>query len=354
MTVVRTRKQGGRKPRARCIADSVSVGCLLVAAVSTTVRADPTPSSRNLAQVLFDQARELMAAGKYADACRKFDESQRLDPGGGTLLNLALCHEKEGRLASAWGELREALDAARRDRRAEREKLASEHLAAVEPRLPFLKVQVTRIDGAPKVEVRLDGTLLTDSALDTPIPVDPTDHVVEARAAGRKPWMARTSLHEQEHATLVVPVLRDALTEGGGSQPVGGATSSAASSASSGKRTAAYVAGGVAIAALGVGTYFGVAAIHDNDKTGCSDTCPDQQSEDRNSKVNTEAWVANIGFGVGIVGAGLAVYWLLTAPPSDPAPPVARSAAESERRVPLIVAPLSDRSGAFVGWRATW
>src|SRR5256885_1547996 len=108
-----------------------------------------------MAQALFDEARELLAAGKYPEACRKFAESQRLDPGGGPVLNLALCHEKEGKIATAWADFREALGAARRDRRAERENLAREHLETLEPRLPRLTV---RVASDARVEVTLDGT----------------------------------------------------------------------------------------------------------------------------------------------------------------------------------------------------
>src|SRR6185312_7721257 len=72
------------------------------------------------AQALFDEGKRLMADKKFAEACPKLVESQRLDPGGGTLLAIALCHEGQGKWATAWGDFNVALSEARRENRAER------------------------------------------------------------------------------------------------------------------------------------------------------------------------------------------------------------------------------------------
>ena len=71
-------------------------------------------SEQAAAEALFNQARDLMNAKQYGDACPKFAESQRLDPAPGTLLNLATCYERNGQIASAWVTYKEAATAARK------------------------------------------------------------------------------------------------------------------------------------------------------------------------------------------------------------------------------------------------
>src|SRR4051812_18986266 len=65
------------------------------------------------AEALFQDGRRLMGAGQYEAACRKFAASQRLDPGVGTMLNLADCHEQLGLTATAWAEYHDIVAAAR-------------------------------------------------------------------------------------------------------------------------------------------------------------------------------------------------------------------------------------------------
>ena len=68
-----------------------------------------------VAQALYDEARQLVAAEKFEQACPKFKASYELDPAGGTLLNLADCYERQGKTAQAWTTFKDALEAARHD-----------------------------------------------------------------------------------------------------------------------------------------------------------------------------------------------------------------------------------------------
>ena len=50
----------------------------------------------------YEEARERMQEQRFAEACELFEESQRLDPQLGTLLHLADCQERDGKLARAY------------------------------------------------------------------------------------------------------------------------------------------------------------------------------------------------------------------------------------------------------------
>lgn len=141
-----------------------------------------------LAETLYRQARELSAAGNYAEACPKFAESYRLDPATGTLLNLAACHEAEGKTATAWIEYSDALAASRRDKRAVRVKYAQDRMTELEPKLSRLTLVVPVETDEPELALFLNGTPVGRAARGVATPVDPGRHVVEAKAPGRKPF----------------------------------------------------------------------------------------------------------------------------------------------------------------------
>ncbi len=86
----------------------LSLVVLVLCCAEPRLAAAQTETRAAVADALYRQARDLMAAGKYEEACPKFAESQRLDPATGTLLNLAACHEKQGKLATAWLEYSDA------------------------------------------------------------------------------------------------------------------------------------------------------------------------------------------------------------------------------------------------------
>jgi hypothetical protein len=170
-------------------------------------------ADRVLATELFREGRSLLAEKRYAEACRKLQESERLDPSGGTLLNLALCHELEGRTAMAWSEFHEAIAVARRDERDDREEEARRHIEALEPRLARLTIAVPPSAQLPELTVRLDGALIRAPAWGATIPIDRGAHVVDVEAPGRVAWRASIEIEgEGTGKTVEIPRLEPVAT----------------------------------------------------------------------------------------------------------------------------------------------
>src|SRR5208283_1046759 len=90
----------------------VAIFVLLGVSGSSRAQSPTTGGDKVASQALFEDARKLLVEGKYAEACPKFADSQRLDPSPSTLLNLANCWERSGKAATAWATYREAESAA--------------------------------------------------------------------------------------------------------------------------------------------------------------------------------------------------------------------------------------------------
>ena len=121
---------------------SLSLACAAspIASYEGTTRADASLADKAAAQSLFDEGRKLMSAGKYAEACPKLAESQKLDPGVGTQFHLSDCYEKLGQTASAWAGFLEAASSTKSMGQGDREKVARDRAAALAPRLSKLTI----------------------------------------------------------------------------------------------------------------------------------------------------------------------------------------------------------------------
>jgi hypothetical protein len=188
------------------------VSSSLIVAIAVVMRgaaaaAQPT-SAAAAAEALFQEGRALLMAGKPDEACPKLAESQRLDPASGTLLALALCHEQQGKLASAWAEFADVEARSRLDGRADRERTAREHGTALRPRLSTLTSEVPAAGAdAPALVITLDGVAIGRAAWGSAIPVDGGERLVEATVPDRPPWKTTVSIaRERDQARVVVRV----------------------------------------------------------------------------------------------------------------------------------------------------
>jgi len=157
-------------------------------ALSSTSAAAPPPIVERtaVAEALFQQARDLFKQTHYAEACPKFAESQRLEPKLGTLLNLAVCNEKLGKIATAWAEYTSAAVIARREGAKEREDFAREQVATLGKQLTRVTLRMSLPPAG--LSLTLDDQPLDRAALSTSLPIDPGQHTLTATAPGMIAW----------------------------------------------------------------------------------------------------------------------------------------------------------------------
>lgn len=153
------------------------------------------------AQALFVEGRSAAVRGDMATACALFEESQRLEPAPGTLLNLASCEEALGKVASAWAHVLGALD--KLPATDERSEVATAMARRLEPRLPKLVVHLA--PSAPAAtQVRRNDVELGAGALGVSIAVDPGPHTLVATAPGRSARRYPLRIAEGQHVELSV------------------------------------------------------------------------------------------------------------------------------------------------------
>ncbi len=150
------------------------------------------------AEALFRSGKAAASRGDWQTACDRFQESERLEPAPGTLLNLARCREKLGQLASAWkryGEVAQRLP--KEDPRARYSLRKEKELEARVPRLILLPPE----DG-DVFSVRLGGVSVSAASFGVPLPVDPGAITVTVDAEGREPHQMEVALQEGERRQL--------------------------------------------------------------------------------------------------------------------------------------------------------
>jgi hypothetical protein len=295
-----------------------SFGATINAAAPSSARADDM-AARNLAEQLFSDGKKLMGEGKFEEACPKLAESQRLDPAGGTILNLAVCHENQGRFASAWSEFREALAMARTDGRRDREQLALEHSTQIELKVSHLTLVVDPKAELQGLTIKLDGEAIGHAAWSSQLPVDPGAHEVIASALGRLDQRVTVQVVGVADTKTVTILPLDDVPAAASSGPSPEATSEPAQP--TGKRVVGFIVGGVGLVGIGVGTLFGIDALqkrHDSDASCSGNTCRNQSGVALNDDAQRFAIYSDVGLGVGIVGLVVGTYLVVTGGASKP------------------------------------
>ncbi|WP_146648605.1 hypothetical protein [Labilithrix luteola] len=260
-----------------------------------------------------------MGAGQIDEACAKLEGSYRLEPKTGTLTNLAACHDMQGKSASAWAEFTEAAAQAAHAHRTSIEQLARGRATDLETKLSRLTLRLSHPD--PNVAITIDGRRIINEAIGTPLPLDPGNHKVVA-TSGEAVWSGEVTIVEgPASAELVIPELQVPAKVTPAIEPLHvepkiEKPSPAKSSGGTIRPMATYGALAVGVVGIGVGTVFGLETLSTKSDADalCHGSVCTQHGYDLQEDARSSATLSTIGFGVGLVAAGVGVYLLVTSP----------------------------------------
>jgi len=291
--------------------------------------AEPSATEKATADALFSEGKKLANEGRFVEACPRFAQSQKLDPGVGTLLYLGECYEKTARVASAWAAFRDAADMARATNQAPREKIATARAAALEPRLPRILIELEAAAAAQNPEVRHDNEPIVKALLGAAFPLDAGTHVIAASAPGKKPWSTTVELSEGATTRVKIPALEPLpaappAASSAAPPPTAPPTASAPpppppsvsvdTSSLGPRKTVALVVGGLGVVSAGLGGYFGLRAfsLWDDSRANCvGNRCGSEGSRNA-SLASNNATASTLSFALGAVGIGAGValwFW---------------------------------------------
>lgn len=270
-----------------------------VALASTPALADGPAIDVKGADTLFNEALKLQATDLHA-SCDKFSQAYALNPNAvGILLNVALCDEKLGHTATAVANFRRARDMAVEQKSAEHERAASEHLAALEGKVPHATFLLSAA-AAPGVALVIDDTQVISQLVD--VPVDPGQHQLSVSAPGYLPHRISFAVADSEKRTVVIPALERAV------------------STRSSRRTYGLITGGVGAAAVITGVTIGLVARsrYNSAIAGCDTSGDKPVCNDHDYANATDARsVATAGTVISVAGGAVVavgVYLWLSAP----------------------------------------
>jgi hypothetical protein len=284
--------------------------------------ADATPVQREQAQGRFARGKALHGEGKFQEALAEFEASLDIVASPNTRLYVARCHRAMDNFVRAYVELGrtavEASELARDDPRyAQTAESALEERKELEPKLGFVDVAITRASSETRLVV--SGDEVRRGGWDEPVPVMPGTAEIVVQTPGLLPITRSLSVAAGEKHSVEIDAASaepEAVAVPDEAPPV------PVEEPSPGPlRPLAYAAGGLAIAGFATFAIAGAMAngTHSDLERACgAGPCPPGHEDDI-SAGRTQQTIANVGLGVGILGAAAAVTLFLVSKPT-PAP----------------------------------
>ena len=291
----------------------------------------------NPADAAFKRGRELLKAGKFADACVEFEHSQKLDPALGTAFNIAQCSEKIGKLARALELYREMVAT---DTNADRKKVVSDAIPKLEARVPHLLVKVASSPPGFSLTIQLLTSGLPPKPLEAnkSIEIDFGEYAIVAKATGAPDWTQNVRIDTEGKATtleppfgakpiattITTPPKTATTTTTLVTDPVDEEPKDDPSPPRSKRKLYGIIGMGVGGAALVGGAVFGVMARGKwNDAkdvcggTTCTSMADQKEAQKLGDSARSKATMSTIFVGAGLVAAGVGVVLFVTAPSSE-------------------------------------
>jgi hypothetical protein len=200
-------------------------------ALTIVVSATPARADDNIAKAdqLFAEGRALMDTDLHL-ACAKFEESLAYNAQAiGTLLNVARCDEKLGRIATAVARFTEARDRAREQGMTVHVEAAEARLRELVPRVPHVTLRFST-PPVPDTQIVIDERVIGSAKLDE-IAIDPGEHPVVVSAPGFLPFEAKIQVAEGEHRDVEIPALQRSITVRSSQRTIGKITAASGAAA---------------------------------------------------------------------------------------------------------------------------
>lgn len=273
---------------------------LVVAVLGARARAD---SNIEEADKLFAEGLALRDTN-LKQSCEKFQASFEKNPQAiGTLMNVALCDEKFGKIASAVAKFNEAADRAREGNLPEYLEEADKHIKALTPDLAKVTVKfLTKKADGTKVLIGEQVIAMNLIEQNKEIPVDPGELVIVVSAPGRLAYETKMMIGKKEVKSIEVPELKHGVTVKSSRRTIGLITTISGG---------ATIATAVVIGLVARSRYN--AEFGDKPEQCKNGVCP-AEAQTRVVNARQLGTVGTVVGAVGVVATGVGLYLWLTAP----------------------------------------
>ncbi len=312
----------------------ITAVALLLALPTLAHAQSPAPEAAPIdeARAAFVSGTELAKQERWQDALEAFERSAHLRPHPVTTYNIAYCERALGHYARAWHLFSVALGGAlppdlERSARAYHDEAGS-RIARAAVTIP--SGARLGVDGKSLDAVGPDTFAPSDRAGDAKaLPVrfllvlDPGEHTFTLSESGKKMTRVRRTLASGDNSAIALELEPDPSPRRAPAPATHAleAPTERAPPRAARSYTLPIVAFGIGAAGIGVGTFFGIRALRDSAAlaNACPDkTCPPEDSS-RIDSAARDSLISDIGFAVGVAGAGAGVILLLGDNTSSPA-----------------------------------